>query len=101
MIVVKVTYTVKEKYSDMNMDRIKAFLIDFQKLDKSQFLYSIFQTSNRNTFIHISQYENESIQQVLLNTPSFLLFQEQRDANLASKPEIEVLNFIGSSKKII
>lgn|SRR5690606_13275025 len=98
MIVVKVTYTVNDVYVNTNKEMIQAFLTDFKKLDGTQFLYSILQTEDGKTFIHISQYKNKDIQQILLNTPSFLHFQEQRDKNLVSEPKIEVLNFIGSSK---
>lgn len=101
MIVVKVTYSVSEAYVPANKERIQNFLADFSKLDHTQFLYTVFQGQDSNSFIHISQYRNKDIQQILLNTPSFLLFQEQRDENLVSEPEIELLNFIGSSKDML
>jgi len=100
MIAVKVTYTVKDEYVNINKKLIQKFLIDFKKLDSTQFLYNILQTEDGKTFIHISQYKNKDIQGVLLNTPSFLHFQGERDKNLASEPGIELLNFIGSSKEI-
>lgn len=100
MITVKVTYTVNDNYVNDNKKMIQAFLADFKKLDNSQFLYTILQSEDGKTFTHISQYQNKDIQQVLLNTPSFCHFQEQRDKNLASEPKIEVLNYIGASKEI-
>ena len=100
MIAVKVTYTVKDEYVDSNKKLIEKFLTDFKKLDHTQFLYSIFQSEDGKTFIHTSQYKNKEIQQTLLNTLSFLHFQEQRDKNLASKPTIEFLNYVGASKEI-
>lgn len=100
MIVVKVTYTVNDVYVKTNKEMIQAFLSDFKKLDSKQFLYSILQTEDGKTFIHTSQYKNKAIQQTLLNTPSFLRFQEQRDKNLASEPTIEFLNYVGASKEV-
>lgn len=100
MIVVKVRYKVKDAYVDTNKELIQKFLTDFEKLDNTQFLYTIFQGED-NSFTHLSQYKNKEIQQVLLNTPSFLHFQEQRDKYLVSEPEIELLNLIGSSKDIL
>lgn len=100
MIVVKVTYKVQDAYVNTNKESIQRFLADFERLDPTQFVYSVFQGADSNTFIHLSQYKNKDIQQTLLNTPSFLHFQEQRDKNLATEPQIEVLNFIGSSKDI-
>lgn len=100
MIVVKVTYTVNEEYSDTNRELIQKFLIDFKKLDHTQFLYSVCQTPDGKTFLHTSQYKTKEIQQILLNTPSFLHFQEQRDKNLASEPTIEFLDYVGASKEV-
>jgi|SRR5690606_6041881 len=100
MIVVKVTYTVNDAYVSTNKELIQKFLTDFRKLDNTQFLYTILQTEDRETFIHISQYKSKDIQDILLNTPSFLHFQEERDQHLVSQPKIEVLNFIGSSKDV-
>ena len=100
MIVVKVTYTVNDEYVNTNKELIQKFLTDFKKLDSTQFLYSILQTEDGKTFIHTSQYKNKEIQQILLNTPSFLRFQEQRDKNLVSDPKIEFLSYVGASKEV-
>lgn len=100
MIIVKVTYTVNEDYVERNQELIQAFLTDFKKLDHIKFLYSIFQSEDGKTFIHTSQYKNKEIQQVLLNTPSFLHFQQERDKNLTSEPTIEFLNYVGASKDV-
>lgn len=101
MIVVKVTYSVNPEYVQTNKEAIQKFLTDFEKLDNTQFLYSVFQIESGNTFVHLSQYKNKDIQQELLNTASFLHFQKQRDQNLVSEPRIEFLNFIGSSKEVL
>lgn len=100
MIVVKVTYTVNDAYVSTNKELIQKFLTDFKKLDNSQFLYTILQSQDGKTFVHTSQYKNKEIQHKLLNTPSFLYFQEQRDKNLALEPKIEFLNYIGASKEV-
>lgn len=101
MIVVKVTYTVNSEYVNRNKEMIQAFLKDFKKLDHTQFLYSIFQSEDGKTFIHSSQYQNKEIQHILLKTPSFLHFQEQRDKNLTCEPRIEFLNYVGASKEVL
>lgn len=100
MIVVRVTYTVNDDYVNTNKEMIQKFLADFRKLDSSQFMYSILQTPDNKTFIHTSQYKNKDIQQTLLNQPSFLEFQEQRDKNLVDAPKIEFLNYVGASKEV-
>jgi hypothetical protein len=100
MIVVRATYTVNGEYADQNKEMVEAFLTDFKKLDSKQFLYSVFQMGDGKTFVHLSQYQNKGIQQELLNTPSFIQFQEQRDKNLLSEPQIEFLDFIGASRDV-
>lgn len=66
MIAVQVTYTVNDAYVNTNKEMIEAFLTDFRKSDGSQFLYSVLQTEDRKTFIHISQYKDRSIQDLSL-----------------------------------
>lgn len=100
MIVVKVTYKVNDAYVSTNQERIQNFLADFKRLDHTQFIYTVFQGTDSNTFIHISQYKNKEIQETLLSTVSFIYFQEQRDKNLVTEPVIEVLNHIGCSKDV-
>lgn len=101
MIVVQVTYTVNEAYVDTNKALIHTFLADFEKLDDTQFLYSILQTEDGQTFIHTSHYKHKEIQETLLNTASFLRFQEQRDKNLIAAPKIEVLQYMGASRPVL
>lgn len=94
MIRVIVTYTVKESYVLKNIENIVAFLKDFNSLNTELFKYTIYQKANKNTFMHISEYEDEIIQKELLNIPSFLSFQQQRDQNLELTPVIEMLDKI-------
>ncbi|WP_164109698.1 MULTISPECIES: hypothetical protein [Sphingobacterium] len=100
MIVVKVTYTVKEGYINTNKELIRTFLQNFEMLDKTLFQYSVFLAADGATFIHISQYKNKEIQEILLNIPSFLRFQEERDKNLVSQPQIEFLDYVGGSRDV-
>jgi quinol monooxygenase YgiN len=101
MIAVKVTYTINEEYISSNKQRIETFLQDFKKLNNGEFLYSVFQKNNGSTFVHLSQYANETIQQQLLNVPSFLAFQEERDKNLSAAPQIEMLKYVGASREVL
>jgi len=100
MIAVQVTYTVLDHFVDQNVKNINAFLEDFKSLDNEMFNYSVYALENQKTFVHLSQYNNPAIQQELLNIPSFLSFQKQRDENLESEPVIQVLDLIGSSKAL-
>jgi len=101
MIVVKVTYTVNEEHVATNKELIDAFLLDFKKLDNSRFLYTIFQKKDGCTFVHLSQYHDKAIQEELLQVPSFLQFQQERDKNLSGEPQIEVLDYVGASGDVL
>lgn len=101
MIAVKVTYTINEGHVSANKQLIKAFQRDFKNLDNSRFLYTIFQKNDGCTFVHLSQYQDKSIQEELLQVPSFLQFQQERDKNLTGEPKIEVLNYVGASREVL
>jgi len=99
-IAVKVSYTIEDDYVADNKKNIAAFLEAFKKLDNNAFLYSVYVLADGKTFVHISQYRDEKIQQQLLKEPAFLLFQQNRDKHLASQPTIEVLAPVGASKPV-
>ncbi|HEX8268323.1 MAG TPA: hypothetical protein VF581_00410 [Flavobacterium sp.] len=96
MISVQVSYRVDPEFVQQNIVNINKFLSDF-KLMKG-FNYSVFLKSDQCTFVHMSEYENEDIQQQVLNVPSFLEFQRQRDqSGLNDSHTVEMLTKIGSS----
>ena len=100
MINVSVSYKVKPEFVATNKVNIEKFLNDFKNLDNSKFSYNISLKDDWVTFVHNSNYANAEIQKEVLNTPSFLEFQKQRDdSGLNNSHKVEVLKFIGSSKK--
>ncbi|MFY0481960.1 hypothetical protein ACI6PS_05085 [Flavobacterium sp. PLA-1-15] len=99
MISVKVTYTVKPEFVAQNKANIKIFLEDFNKLNASDFEYDVFLCQDGITFLHLSSYKNEEIQNQILNVPSFKNFQKERDeSGLNNSHTLEMLEHIGSSK---
>lgn len=99
MISVKVTYTVKPEFVAKNKANIKIFLDDFNKLNTSDFKYEVFLCQDGITFLHLSSYKNEEIQNQILNVPSFKNFQKERDeSGLNNSHTLEMLEHIGSSK---
>lgn len=101
MISVKVTYTVKPGFATTNKQNIQQFMDDFKTLG-NDFRYTVLTAEDGKTFIHLSQYKDETIQKKLLETPSFKSFQQQRDdSGLEVNPQIEVLTLIGSSHDIL
>ncbi|WP_113661376.1 hypothetical protein [Pedobacter nanyangensis] len=102
MIAVQVTYQINAEFVEENKRNIAAFLADFRELLHSKFLYHVYVKQDGLTFVHVSMYESEEIQQQVLNTPSFVHFQQQRDEKgLIGSPTIEKLEHIGSSLRII
>ncbi|WP_316765993.1 hypothetical protein [Pedobacter frigiditerrae] len=102
MISVKVSYTVKPEFAAQNKQNINAFLTDFKQLKQLKFLYNVYLQDDGLTFLHISMYENEEVQQTILSTPSFLAFQQQRDeSGLSVSPSVERLSLFGSSLGVV
>lgn len=102
MISVKVTYTVKPEFTAQNKANISAFLADLKKMVHVNFLYNVYMLEDGVSFLHISMYENEDVQQTILQVPSFVKFQSERDASgPTTAPTIEKLDLIGSSLGVL
>lgn len=102
MISVKVSYTVKPAFVEQNKQNISTFLSDFKKMVNSNFLYNVYLEADGLTFLHISMYENEDAQKEVLQIPSFLQFQKERDeSGLNDSHKLETLTFIGSSLSVV
>lgn len=98
MITVKVSYTVHAGFAAENTKNIEKFLVDFRKMNPSDFRYHIYTEADGQTFVHLSSYKNEHIQQEVLNTPSFKEFQQKRDeSGLNDTHKVEILHHVGSS----
>lgn len=98
MITVKVTYTVPPEFVETNKENIERFLEDFKTMDAWAFRYNVFLQQDGVTFVHLSSYENEAVQDAVLNVPSFKEFQRQRDnSGLNGTHKVEVLEHVGSS----
>lgn len=98
MINVIVSYTVSKDFVSTNQQNIERFLYDFNDLDQREFSYRVLLKEDGKTFVHLSKYATESIQNKLLHIPSFLDFQKQRDESREDiRQKIEVCTFVGSS----
>lgn len=102
MIAVQVTYTINADFLEENKRNIATFLADFKELRNSKFLYHVYAKDDGLTFVHVSMYENEDIQNEVLNVPSFVTFQQERDEKgLVAAPVIENLSHLGSSISMV
>jgi quinol monooxygenase YgiN len=101
MIAVKVTYTVKPEFVAQNKLNINTFMADFRKMNNNDFRYNAYMSNDGVTFVHISHYKNEEIQKQLLNTPSFLEFQKQRDdSGLNGTHQVDVMELAAAAHEI-
>ncbi|HEX7869716.1 MAG TPA: hypothetical protein VF455_06335 [Chryseobacterium sp.] len=92
MINVIVSYTVKPEFVSENKSNIERFLNDFKNLDQTKFEYKVFVKEDGVTFVHFSNYENEEVQNMILNIPSFKEFQRLRDeSGLNDSHKVEFL----------
>lgn len=102
MIHVIVSYRVKPPFVAQNKLNIAKFLKNFEDLDQNKFNYRVFFHPDDQTFTHISHYENADMQHEILNEPSFVDFQKQRDdSGLDGSHKVQVLEYIGSAGKLI
>lgn len=102
MITALVSYTIKPEFIEENRANIRKFMKDFQQLDPDTFVYNVFVKEDGVSFVHMSSYKDQIIQQQILNTPSFLEFQQKRDASgLEGSHGVSLLDFVDSSQKIL
>jgi hypothetical protein len=98
MKIVKVTYTVKSSFAQQNQENIRVAINELRKLNYPAIKYFVNLGADGKTFTHIAIYENNGVQQLLLEAPFFKTFQQQRDASgLEVAPQIEELTLVTSS----
>jgi hypothetical protein len=98
MIIVKVTYTVQPGFVVKNQENVHTFMNELRQINKPGQRYSALLGDDGKTFIHLSMYDNEAAQKQLLELPSFLSFQKQRDeSGLEVQPKVEVMKLVASS----
>ncbi|MGQ7947435.1 hypothetical protein [Flavobacterium sp. WC2509] len=102
MINVIVSYQVKPEFVEENKLNIEIFLKSFETLNNEKFNYSVFLNNDGVTFTHISNYIDEDIQKEVLSNLSFLEFQKKRDeSGLNNSHKVQILEYIGSTNKIL
>ncbi|MCM4162373.1 MULTISPECIES: hypothetical protein [unclassified Arenibacter] len=100
MIYVTVSYRIKPEFVPENKANIDKFLKDFKSLDTSEFEYRVFLKEDGKTFVHTSSYVDVSVQNKILNVPSFLEFQRRRDeSGLNDSHLVEILECVGGTSQ--
>jgi hypothetical protein len=92
---------VKAEFVPKNLENIKLFPKDFQKMKSVDFRYTVYLCDDGKTFLPLSSYANEEVQKRVLAVESFKSFQKQRDeSGLESSHEVEEMELIGSSHDV-
>src|SRR5262245_12091618 len=93
MKVVKVTYTVRPGFVPMNQENIDLFMNDLKVLNTG-IRYAVYLGNDGKTFHHVAAYTSDDEQKLLLELPSFVKFQQQRDdSGLEAAPTIETVKW--------
>lgn len=100
MKIVKVTYTVNADFTETNMQNVRTFMKDVEALNNPALRYISYLGEDGKTFTHIATYNNDSAQQQFLALESFKSFQQQRNARLEGKENIEMMNIVAASYPI-
>ena len=101
MKAVKVSYTVKQEFSQKNQENIKAFLDEVKAIGDPHLRYFVFLGEDGKTFTHLSVYKSEEAQKTFLALPVFQSFQRQRDeSGLEKEPSIASISLVGASHNL-
>jgi hypothetical protein len=99
---VKVTYTVKPEFAPKNRENIKSFMKDFREIPDAGFRYTVYCYPDGKTFLHLSSWADDKIQNQALNVPSFLAFQKERDeSGLEGEHKMEMLELVAASHAVV
>jgi hypothetical protein len=94
MKVFKVTYTVQAEFAEQNRKNVLACINELKQVNNPALRYHVYQSADGNTFMHFAEYNHIEAQQTLLTLPSFISFQQQRDAHLEGQPTFEEMQFV-------
>lgn len=98
MKIVKVTYTTRSEYAEQNQKNIQNVMADLQKLNYPGINYNSCLGADGKTFTHTAFFNSDEDEKLLLQLPSFKLFQEKLKASgLEFPPKQELLTLVGSS----
>jgi len=101
MKAVSVTYTVPASFAARNKENIQQFLQEVKETGDPGVRYNVFVAEDGKTFTHLSVYTNDESQSRFLALPSFVAFQQERDASgLEAAPKIQVLSLVASSHNL-
>ena len=98
MKAVKVQYTVRSNYVELNKKNIQQVMSDLREIDNPGVRYSAFLLEDRKTFIHLAMYPDEETMSIVSDLTSFIVFRQQlKESQPESPPKSEDLNLVASA----
>ena len=95
---VKVQYTVKQEYVEINKANIRQVMADLKEINNPDIQYSAFLLDDGQTFVHFVMRANDEAQKTVSELPSFQEFQRQlKESGPEAPPNAENLTLVGSS----
>ena len=84
MKILRVTYTVRKEYVEINKRNIDKVMQDLREKNNPDLKYASFLEPDGKTFMHFAMYPDEETVKILENLPSFNTFRKEL---MESKPE--------------
>jgi quinol monooxygenase YgiN len=101
MKVVRVMYTTKLEYAEINRENIRQVVRELKTINHPGIKYSTYLQSDGKTFMHFDQFENEEAHQFLTSLPSFKKFAAELEASdLEVEPKLELLSLVASTETL-
>jgi quinol monooxygenase YgiN len=98
MKAVKVQYTVKESYVEINKRNIEKVMAELRQLNNPGIKYSTFILSDGKTFVHIGFYPDQETIDIVTNLEAFQAFRKQlKESQPEKPPQAEDMTLVASA----
>ena len=98
MEAVKVQYTVRAEYAEMNKSNIQQVMTELRSLKNSGIKYSAFMLDDGKTFVHFGMYADAESKSIVGELESFKKFRQQlQESQPEAPPKAEDLSLVASA----
>jgi hypothetical protein len=99
MKIVRVQYTTRPEYAEINKRNIANITTELRKLNHPGIKYGAYLLPDGKTFMHFDQFESEEDHELLTSLDSFKKFAAELAASsLEVEPKLEILSLVASSE---
>jgi hypothetical protein len=97
MKIIRVQYTVKDKFAVQNKANIAAVMQELKATENTDVKYFATVQNDGKSFMHVVMYKNSEAESLPASLDSFALFQKELKENVEVPPHVETLEVVGSS----